>query len=142
MTEWAKPGQVYDALQEHFGIGSWTEESGIPFWKYRATEVSKITAMMKKRNVSFAELHTAFEFAQQHGRPITESWHLFALVVEAARWRREQAKAPTDVRAALDAAAAEAHASGEDGWAQSLLAADAGEGGKALLVQWKEKHGG
>lgn len=142
MVTWAKEGQVYDALREHFGVGDWTEESGVPFWKYRMTEVSKIKAMMRKRNVSYAELHQAYDFAVANGRPITESWHLFQLIPEAKKAAREQEQAvPTDVRTALDEAAVEAHEAGEEGWAQSLLAADAGEGGKALLEGWREQHG-
>ena len=39
--------QLFEYLQERFGVGSFDEGQSLPYWKYRMTEVTKINSMCR-----------------------------------------------------------------------------------------------
>lgn len=134
------PAEIFDHLQERFGLGDYDEEtSTIPHWKWRQVEISKLKSMMKRRRVNERELAISAWYARAQGTPITATWQLFESVRDAlAAYRKAGRDVPTDVRNQLSAAAEEAHALGEAGWAARLYAAD-DKSGPPVLEQWRNR---
>lgn len=133
------PGELYDLLHERFGIGTFDETtSKQPFYKARMTEVSKITAMLRKRRVTIGEVAQAADYAHRTRKPITASWQVFDLIPEALR--AAKAKAPDQIRERLAEAAAEAMRLGRDDWASRLYRADIHSGPEVLNLWEKTKE--
>lgn len=118
------PAEVYDQLQQRFGIGNWDEAtSKVPWWKARITEISKLKAMLTRRRVKTSDVLLAADYAERHRVPIRETWELFQ-VIDAAKRERRQTPTTTDVQTRLAAAVQEATECGEPAWAARLYNTD------------------
>jgi hypothetical protein len=107
--------ELYDHLQEMFGIGDWNETSGVPWYRVRMNEIGKLKRTLKSRRISEDDLYLAARYAQAHEIPIPGTWRLFELIGMA---RVEAAHGPaTD---ALQAAIEEAWANDDQVWAFQL----------------------
>ncbi len=133
MTE----AELYDYLQRTFGIGDWDEAtSEVPWWKFRATEVAKLKAMLKRRGATVQQVVAAAEYARAQGTPVHATYQLFALIPEAMRDHRRRIQAAGGSQ--LDDAIAEAVAAGEMGWADRLTRAT-GPDAVTVLEQWRNR---
>jgi len=134
----ANESALYDLLRAKFGIGSYDEaDANVPWFRARGTEIAKLKSQMKRRRLTIEDLTIAAWFAERDHRPITQVWHLCNIVGEAKRaWRQASQETP-HLRRELDAAAAEAHERGDDGWAARLFAADLSTG-TVVLEQWRD----
>ncbi len=81
-------GKLFDRLQEMFGIGTWDESQAeaLPYWKFRAQEVSKIKATRRKNDRSVADLYVAALWCKAHGRDIRAASWLCRWVPTAWDW--------------------------------------------------------
>lgn len=131
------PAALYDRLHEWFGIGSWDEAtSKEPFYRARMNEIGKLKRMLTSRKVKPEAVLEAAEYARRHDVPISEFWQLFDLIAKA---RREARTGVHDVRAQLNAAAAEAQVAGETTWAHRLYNSDV-HAGAQVLAEWEGRR--
>lgn len=87
-------GQLYDLLQELFGLGSWHPDlSDDPWWKARNHEVSKIKRSRTARRVDCADLALAARYAKAHGEDVRAVTWLYKLIPAAIRWDNERRRA-------------------------------------------------
>lgn len=117
------PAAMVDKLHEWFGIGSYDDiASERPFHRERMVEIAKLKGLLKSRRASMTEVWIAALYAREHGKPVHQTWEVFALIPEAMRerWRdatntrRAESDADwvTAIQDALDA--------GEQEWAERL----------------------
>lgn len=126
---------LYDLLQEYFGIGTFDELHGEPWYKARMTEIGKLKRLMTSRYVDISTMAQAAEYAHARHLPITAAWELIDVIPEARQAARVAAQRPLSDR--LQAAAAEAVAAGEHDWALRLSAATSVE----ALDAWEAHRG-
>jgi hypothetical protein len=117
-----KPGELYDLLQEMFGIGDFDDGDGL-WYRSRGVEIGKLTRMMKSRHCTTDEVATAARYAYERHIPITHSWQLFKLVPEALRAGRltraeEEALSLRDARSEAIQEALDLH---DTTWAERLM---------------------
>ena len=117
-----KPGELYDLLQELFGIGDFDDGQGL-WYQSRGVEIGKLKRMLTSRHCTVEEVAEAARYA--HGRhiPITQAWQVFQLVPEALRARRlsraeEEHLALRDARSEAVRAALDLH---DTTWADRLM---------------------
>lgn len=133
--------ELFDYLQERFGIGEWDEAtSAIPWWKFRGREIGKLKSMLKKRKALAMHVVVAAEFAIEHRRPIQAYYQLFALIPEAmvAKSRHERAQRKRDLARDIDGAVQEAIGAGETAWAARLMRTQVSEA-STVLREWRER---
>lgn len=132
-------GALYDLMQQKFGIGDYDDLSGEPYWKARNVEISKLKGQMRRRRLSVEDLTIAVEFAVAQGRAITGVWQLCDLVGVAKKAQRDanRVTAHASLIEEKNAAAAEAFARGDEGWAARIYAADS-KSAPIVLEQWRD----
>lgn len=133
--------ELWDYLQERFGIGEWDEAtSDVPWWKFRANEIGKLKRMMRSRRAKPHQLVIAADYAITHAKPVTALWELFALIPEAlADYRRQdalrrQARFVEDIERAIG----EAMDAGETQWAERLMRAGPAEA-QTVINEWRHR---
>lgn len=126
-------GELFDYLTERFGIGDYDEGSGVPYWKYRGTEISKIKAMLKRRGVTVQEMMLAANFAAERKMTVRAAWDLLSLIPPAKRAASKPSRVSDAER--LQEAARDAAARGMLDWASRLVAADPSEADR-VLAEW------
>lgn len=138
-TEFPKtPGELYDLLQEQFGIGDYDERtSDVPWYKARLTEIAKLKGMLKRRNATPRQMTIAAWYARERHLPIAASWQLFDLIPEAMKAHRTATSVPAHdvIGSAID----EALKAGETAWAERL-ARVTGEDAAVVLQEWRNRH--
>ena len=77
--------QLYDLLQEMFGLGDWDEltTSRTPWWKARLLEVGKLKRQMAKQKVTIDQLTRAAWYARRWSIPVRGVWTLVDLIPDA-----------------------------------------------------------
>lgn len=88
-------GDLYDLLQELFGLGQWDPDGDVPWWKARQHEISKIKRSRTARNVDLEDLALAARYAKAHGEQIKAVTWLYRLIGPAIRWDNERRRATT-----------------------------------------------
>lgn len=142
MSDPTTPAELYDYLQRAFGIGDWDEATadGLPWWKFRGQQIAKLKAMLRKRRATVEQVVIAARYAREHRTPVREHYQLFALIPEAMREQRRQAKEAAqrvwhdDLERAID----EAIEAGETGWADRLMRAS-GADAVTALNEWRHR---
>lgn len=84
---------LYDLLQELFGLGDWDPDGDVPWWKARQHEISKIKRSRTARNVALEDLALAAHYAKAHGEQIKAVTWLYKLISPAIRWDNERRRA-------------------------------------------------
>ncbi len=80
-------GGLFDRLSEMFGIGVWDETTAaMPYWKWRAREIAKVKAVLRKHDRAVADLYVAALYAKAEGRDIRAVSWLPRDVPRAWRW--------------------------------------------------------
>lgn len=136
------PAQLYDLLQELFGVGSYDAVANPepPYYASRMTEIAKIKAMLKRRRVTVGDVAAAAYWAHEQGRPIAATWQVFAAIPEAKRARaeanRQEAKFVQEDR--RTAVVREAFDANEHMWAARLINASDREI-DAVINQWRNR---
>jgi len=131
---------LYDFLQASFGLGSWDEGSGVPWWKARALEITKIKASRKKRNVSVEELWLTANWCANHRVKVAYVTDLYQHVSSAKKWERERTLATREVsaRRELDEAIAwEQALAGDSNWLEQLLRVQGSDNIREVVAEWK-----
>lgn len=137
MTE----AELYDHLQRTFGIGDWDEATAtMPWWRFRANEIAKLKAMLKRRGATVEQVYAAAEYAQEEGRAVRATYQLFALIPEAMTARRNKARAADAARAAaeIEEAMAEAMDEGNHEWVDRFLRVSPSEAA-AVITEWRNR---
>lgn len=119
-----KTGELYDLLQELFGIGDHDDMvGGGPWYQKRAIEIGKLSGMLKARHCTADEVAEAARYAHGMVIPITASWQIFRLVPEAAQARRLAASESLTSALQADRAASirEALDQHDTEWAERLM---------------------
>ncbi len=85
-------GQLFDRLTELFGIGEWDDsmEVVMPYWKYRAREVSKVKTSRIASDKSIPDLYMAALYCKAHGFDIRAVSWLHRHVRESWAWWNAQ----------------------------------------------------
>lgn len=117
------PAAMVDKLHEWFGIGTYDDiASERPFHRERMVEIAKLKSLLKSRRASMTEVWIAALYAREHGKPVHQTWQVFALIPEAMRDRFRLATADRREESDADwvAAIQEALDAGEQEWAERL----------------------
>lgn len=135
-------GDLYDLLQELFGLGSWDPDSDVPWWKARQHEVTKIKRSRTARNVDLEDLALAARYAKAHGEQVKAITWLYKLITPAIRWDNERRRAATLAEVDdLIAVAVEIEAEKpESAWLTQLVRAR-GPHRKVVYDQWLQAQG-
>lgn len=94
-TDVRSDGELYDLLQELFGLGNWDPDSDVPWWKARQFEVTKIKRSRTARKVELADLALAARYAKAHDEDIRAVTWLYKLIPAAIRWENARRRAQT-----------------------------------------------
>jgi len=133
-------GALYDLLQARFGLGSWDEASGEPWYKARGKEIAKIRASRTKHGVSTDDLMLAADYCASQGIHITNIVALYRHIPSAIKWGRERALAAemSVLRRDLDEAIAYEHSlsDGSD-WLERLLRVQGSANVEEVLKEWR-----
>ena len=78
---------LFDLLQQLFGIGEFEEDGSLQWWQYRQREVSKIKRSRVSRGVSLADLATAAHYCKAHGIDVRNVVWLYQHILPALRWQ-------------------------------------------------------
>lgn len=143
------PGDLYDLLQELFGIGDYDEvatphDADLPraqvWYRARSIEIAKIRSMLRKRRCTLGEVAVAAYYAADEGIPVNASWQVFGLVSDAKRAARARDRQlrQDGVLADRNLAAIEAMEAGEQGWADRLINASDQEVA-SVIDQWRNR---
>jgi hypothetical protein len=130
---------LYDLCQSLFGLGSWDEGSGVPWWKARNLEISKIKASRTKRGTSVETLWSTALWCADHHVKIQYVTDLYGHVSAALKWAREQALAAqvADARRDLDEAIAYEQAFTDQTWLEQLLRVQGADNIREVVGEWK-----
>lgn len=112
--------ELFEFLQERFGVGDYDESSNLPYFRYRMNQVSRINSMCTKRRVSIEDLYVAAQYAAERRIVIRGPFDLLKHIAPAKRALR--APRGADAAAALIAAVQEANRLGMTDWAARLYA--------------------
>lgn len=107
--------ELYDELQEMFGIGDWSQAAKIPWFRARMNEIGKLKRTLRSRHVREDDVYLAAVYAREQQIAITATWELFELIPDAKKHARQP---KTDM--GLQAAIQDAIAAGDDDWAVRL----------------------
>lgn len=131
---------LYDLCQSMFGLGSWDEGSGVPWWKARALEISKIKASRTKRNVSVQTLWDTALWCADHHVKIQYVTDLYNHVPAAQKAARERALADASKASRLeldDAVAYELALADGSNWLERLLRVQGSDNIREVVGEWK-----
>ena len=128
--------ELFDMLHSLFGIGDWNED--MPWWRHRATEIAKIRAIRRRRQISIADFAMTARYCVRNREKITESWQLCGFIADAKREARKLA-VPELSRQVSEAIASERALPGPDSatWIERLLLTR-GPYRQVVLDQWRE----
>ncbi len=71
----ATDARLWDVLHDLYGIGTFDEDGDTPWWKFRATEISKVRACRKKNDRSIADFYITALYCRAHGLDVRAvSW--------------------------------------------------------------------
>lgn len=135
------PAQLYDLLQELFGVGTYDDiASRQPWFRARMTEIARLKAMLRKRRVTVEDVAIAAWFAHDRGIPIPATWRLFGLIAEAKRSARERDRqaAAMEREDRRTAAVVEAFNADEHTWAARLINTSDRDL-DAVIDQWRSR---
>jgi hypothetical protein len=79
-------GALWDVLHDLFGVGTFDETAELPWWRFRATEVSKVKASRKKHDLSIPDCYIAALYCRAHGQDIRAVNWLVRHVNKAWTW--------------------------------------------------------
>ena len=131
--------ELYDLLQEMFGIGTYDEAVGSQAWhRARMVEVMKIKGLCRRRRASVKQVAIAAWYAKQNRLPIRHSVRLFALIPEAMRAYNAELRA-TEREAQereLNQAIVTAMRTGRQDWADRMMRAS-GKDVRGVLDEWE-----
>ncbi|GAB3863253.1 hypothetical protein GCM10028801_30440 [Nocardioides maradonensis] len=127
--------ELFDYLQERFGIGTWDETSDVPFFKYRSLEAGKINSICKRRRTSVEELFMAAQYAADQRMVIRQPFDLLKLIAPARR--AQKPKRGEDMVQALLMATKEAVALGMQDWASRLYSTSP-SGAPGVLAEFEK----
>ena len=129
--------ELFDMLHGLLGIGDFDES--VPWFKFRMTEIRKLTAMRKKRRITVKQMAMAGKYCYRHRVAVRESWELRAFIVPAAR---EAASTRVSELAQEIRSAVENERSRPDpstAWIGRLLRAR-GDYRREVLTQWAKER--
>jgi hypothetical protein len=140
LTEPKSDAQLFDMLHGLFGIGDYDDASDTPWFKHRMTEVIKIKAIRRKRQVSLREWALAARYAYRTKAPIRQS-HDVLFYLDKARKEQRTARV-SDLGQQIADAITNERSRGDDAseaWVRRLLLAR-GDYRRELLQEWAESR--
>lgn len=132
--------ELYDLLQEMFGIGTYDEVAGSEAWfRARMVEVMKLKGLCRRRRASVKQVAIAAWYAKANRLPIRHSVRLYALIPEAMRaYSAELLASEREAREReLNQAIVTAMRTGRQDWADRLLRASSGRDVRKVLDEWE-----
>lgn len=132
--------ELYDQLQEMFGIGSYDEVAGSEAWyRARMVEVMKLKGLMRRRRATPKHVAIAAWYAKQNRLPIRHSVRLFAVIPEAMRAYAAEVHASEkeSMERELNQAIVTAMRTGQQDWADRLMRAESGRAAREVLNEWQ-----
>lgn len=130
--------ELYDQLQQMFGIGSYDEVAGSEAWhRARMVEVMKLKGLCRRRRATVKHVAIAAWYAHQNRLPIRHSVRLFAIIPEAMRAYNAEVHATTKEaeERELNQAIVTAMRTGDQEWADRLIRAS-GKDVRGVLDAW------
>lgn len=114
--------ELYDELQELFGIGDWSPSSDKQWYQARMIEIGKLKRLLRSRRLSIEDVHLAARYAHEGQYPIVATWQLLFLIPDA----RAAARAATQEAEGnpVETALHEAFDLGLGEWADRLMRVD------------------
>lgn len=131
-------GKLFDRLQEMFGIGEWDEsqEATLPYWKFRAQEISKIKATRRKNDKSVADLYIAALWCKAHKQDVrAASWLNRHVPAAWAWWEAKNAAAGLEPNNTYAEAIRQEMSNPDSTWLSRLLRA-APASREDVYAQW------
>jgi hypothetical protein len=140
MTGVVKPptdGDLFDLLHRLFGIGDYSDDDKLPWWRFRILEIGKLKAMRRKRRLTVADLMVTAYFCDAHNFHIAAPWQLVNYLPAAKHnqqeWRDHQLERDVAEAIAYERALPEP----DYVWADRLLLAR-GKHREELLAEWRQ----
>lgn len=130
--------ELFTYVHRLFGVGDWDGDGPMPFWKWRAREVMKVTAKRRKLKVTVEELADAADFCKATGEDIRNVAWLYKHLGDARRWAaaRERALSERDFDEVFDSAVAyEAEQDGSEWFGR--LVRSRGEHRREVYEAWR-----
>jgi len=131
--------QLFDMLHSLFGIGDF-DEDGVPWFRFRMTEIAKLKAIRKRRSITLADFAMTARYCHRHHEQVKESWQLCGFIADAKREARRIAvpELSQEIHAALDL---ERALPGPDSstWIERLLLTR-GPFRRDVLDEWKQSR--
>jgi hypothetical protein len=129
-------------MLKRFGFGDWDDrQSEVPYWKWRNTEIAKLTAWMKKWRLRTQDMYLFAEYAAGHGIPVEHWSQLRRYAIPAIREQQQRdlvkARAELDHRIEL-AIEMEVNAERRDAEWMSRLSRSSGDGREVVYAQWRK----
>ncbi len=128
---------LFDLLQQLFGVGEFDEDGSLQWWQYRQREVSKIKRSRTSRMVTIADLACAAQYCKAHGIDIRNVTWLYQHILPALRWqtRKDAEEANRYLDEEMERALSIEYSATDDaGWYDRLVRA---QDRAFVLSQWK-----
>lgn len=135
------PAEVYDQLQQYFGVGTYDEATATePWYRARAIEIAKIKALMKRRQITPEQFGKTIWYARREGLSIHSAADVLKTYSTAIRqWNISVAQAARErALSQRDDVIAEALEAGDDEFVQRLLRADE-ISTESLVAEWRAR---
>lgn len=131
---------AWDYVHKLFGVGTWTEDSGIPWWKYRQGEATKLKARMTRLNQTPQDVINEADYCKANGIRIDNATWVCKTYYEAKAWAaerdNERSRADVDERIS-EAIAFEMDLDKDSPWISRLMLAQ-GDYRKTALEEWED----
>lgn len=134
----ATESQVFDALQERYGVGDWEEGKDVPWHEWKRKELIKIKAMRLKRRVSCDELLLAIRYCGARDIDIRAHYLLYEHISAAKRWEKDrlEMRSTRGLQASIEQAIQHEMENDPEGpWLYRFLRA-AGDGRQEVYDEW------
>lgn len=130
---------AWDHIHHLFGVGDWTEDSGLPWWKWRIEMVTRLKARATRLGVSPEELVMCADYCKAEGIDIRNAVWVTRYYYEAKRWstERDNERSRAGIEDRISAAVAQEMEHDEDSpWISRLLNSQ-GHYREEVLAEWE-----
>jgi hypothetical protein len=138
----AKPtaSDAWDHVHRLFGIGEWTEDSGVPWWQYRQEQAGRLKARMTRLGQTPEDVMLEADYCHAEGITIRNALWVLKHYYEAKRWgeQRENERSRGDLEARIDDAIAyEMDLDKDSPWISRLMLAQ-GDYRRQAVEEWED----
>lgn len=136
----ATDADVFDHCRALFGIGDWTEDHPLPYWRWRQDQVSRHKRVRTSRKVTTDQLIATANFCKANGIDVRDVTWLYKHLTDGLRWdaRRRQALSTAVLEDDIQAAIEHEMTNPESPWTDRLIRAR-GPHRQAVYDEWRKE---